>query len=574
MKKNTILFALTITTTIEAMASQPLRRTVIHQLTDGTKIEVTRRGGPDSSWWESKDGRRFQLTRNVPGTAESVCLIPCECQPSAVTEALTPLAAQPYQLRAMSASTTDGLGQYGVSGRGMVSSIGCPQIPVIMVAFSDKDFLPTTTIEKIDRFFNEKGYKDEKYAIGSVADYFEHSSYSAFRPKFEVVGKVTLSHDYRYYGAHSGASLDAHRFDVVREAVQQAEAQGIDFSKFATDGQTPLVSILFAGPGEQEDYGDDYEDYLWAHFSQSTVTAKTTTFRSYLMSNETMRDFNTNGSVSDEYMTGIGTFCHEFGHALGLPDIYDVDGDKDGAAPTPGYWDVMDYQFMYDGYRPMEYSVYERAMMGWIPVTDLGNDDLGKSLVMNPVGSETLTDNVAYRITNPVNSKEFFLFENRQANAFYQANFLGEGMLVWHINYDETCWENNTVNTAANAMGVRVVPADGFWQTNNDLNLRDELNQRYTFTGDLFPGYTKANSFDASVDDFLTGSLSAGLYDIKSENGIVSFTYGNPSHEGISCPTLLATPQDLYDLYGHSLQSVPSHGLYILGTRKHYTRQQ
>ena len=43
----------------------------------------------------------------------------------------------------------------------------------------------------------------------------------------------------------------------------------------------------------------------------------------------------------------------------------------DGKGDTPGYWDIMDYQFMYDGYRPTSYSAYERSMLGWLPIIPL-----------------------------------------------------------------------------------------------------------------------------------------------------------------------------------------------------------
>lgn len=558
MNKRTILtIALTMAIAASAMASQPLRRTVSRQTTDGRTVLVERRGGPDFSWWQSADGQRFTMERDAR---------------------LAPVTTDiPTIRRAMNASTENGLGSFGTSGMGVVRSLGTPRIPVIMVAFSDKDFLPANDKEKVTRFLNEEGYKDERYAVGSVKDYFRHSSYGHFVPHFEVVAKVTLPNDYKYYGAHSGSATDARRMEAVREAVRLAEEQGVDFSTFATDGHAPLVSILHAGPGEQEDYGSDYGDYLWAHFSQSTVVARSATIDSYLMTNETMRDFDSAGNLTNEYMTGIGTFCHEFSHALGLPDMYDVDGSSGGTGQTPGFWDVMDYQFMYDGFRPMEYSAYERSMMGWIEVEDLTADKVGHQFDIDPLQTSDATDAdvmryVAYRIVNPQDPNEYFIMENRRKNTFYQQQILGEGMLLWHIAYDSGRWASNRVNVTGSKQHVRVVPADGQWQSVKDANKTDADGKRYTFTGDLFPGYAAVTRFDRSLDDFFTGQLTDVLTEITlGTDGRVSFVFGEQKTVGLDSPVAeshdSSAASSAYDLQGRPV-NVNAPGFYILDGKK------
>lgn len=543
---------------LSASASQPLRRTVTMTTEDGHTVSVVKRGGPDYSWWEAADGQCYELKTATAGARRVLSPI------------VVPASAIPVQgmRKAMSASTADGLGEYGVSGKGVVASIGAPVIPVIMVAFSDLDFLPGNDETKISRFLNEEGYKDEAHTAGSVADYFRHCSYGAFSPQFEVVAKVTLPKDYRYYGAHAGSANDAHRTEAVRDAVRMAEEQGVDFSKFASGDRTPLISILHAGPGEQEDWGDDAGDYLWAHFSQTSISGTTTKFASYLMTNETMRTFDNNGKVTDEIMTGIGTFCHEFGHALGLPDMYDVNGTTDGDGETPNYWDVMDYQFMYDGYCPMEYSIYERSMMGWVQVVDLNLDQEGKEWVLMPVGAATEGGNVAYRIVNPSNDKEYYLLENRQASPFYQTTYLGHGMQVWHILYDDKAWAGNVVNTKADRQRVHVIPADGQWQATNQITKKDAAGLRYTFPGDLFPGYTNCTVFDNGADNFFEGAFDTHIVNIcEDADGTIRFYYVNDI-EGIADITASANGSKAYDLSGRSVEGRQAHGIYIVDGKK------
>lgn len=555
--KRYLLAAVALTAFAAANASQPLRRYVTLTTLNGEEVTVTRMGDSNHSWWATADDQRYQRQ-----SATGLLV------PDATTLVSAYDSGANMRRHAMSASTEDGLGRYNLSGNGVVGSLGRPKIPVIMAAYSDLDFLNENTTEKITRFLNEEGYHDEKYAVGSVGDYFEHCSYGAFRPQFDVVAKVTLPHDHKYYGAHYGSSIDSRRSEMVRDAISLAEAQGADFSVYATNGHTPLVSVLFAGPGEQEDYGNDYEDYIWAHYSQTSFKGATATIDSYLLSNETMRDVDQSGNVTREYMTGIGTFCHEFGHALGLPDMYDVNGSTNGAGHTPGYWDIMDYQFMYDGFRPMEYSAYERSMMGWLDVADLDDSRLSQTHTLTALGGPNRVGTQAFRIVSAGNQREYFILENRQLNSFYQDNYLGTGMLIWHIDYESGRWGSNIVNTIADQQRVAVIPADGAWQQNQDVNKRDSQNNRYTFTGDLFPGYANVTAFNSEIANFRSAAFDKRLNNISESDGVVTFVYSDPKTVGVTPLPYFgeshgAVPTILYDLSGRRLDTAPTKGLYI-----------
>lgn len=526
---------------LPADASQPLRRHVLKQMADGNTAVVSRAGDEYGTWWETADGRRFVMS-------DGRLLVPA---PDTHEQNI---AAR----RSLSASTEDGLGSYGVSGAGVVSSLGSPLIPVIMVAFSDLDFLDGCDMKKVDRFLNEEGYADEPLAGGSVRDYFVHSSYGAFTPRFEVVAKVVLSKDYKYYGGHSGSAVDGHRSELVSDAVRLAEEQGVDFSRFAKDGRVPLVSILHAGPGEQEDYGDYYEDYMWAHFMQTNISGTTASFNSYLMTNECMREFDGSGNVTSRNMTGIGTFCHEFGHALGLPDMYDVNGNTGGKGQTPGFWDVMDYQFMMNGYQPMEFSGYERSMLGWIKAEELSTVGIGETIRLASLNDAETTGSRLFCLRNPETPQEYFILENRRNSPFYASRYLGEGMLVWHVDYTSTAWAGNRVNVTADHQRVAVVPADGMWQANNLLNAKDEEGQRYTFPGDLYPGYTCKQHFDRQDADFYTGQLETVLSGIQVESdGTITFTIGTTDRIDAAHDDVLR-PSRLYSLWGRRTEGTPN----------------
>lgn len=463
----------------------------------------------------------------------------------------------------------NGLGVYGQSARGTVASIGAPRIPVIMVAFADLDFLPENDEIKISRWLGEEGYSDETYAVGSVADYFRDNSYGLFTPSFEVVARVTLSQPLAYYGAHSGSANDVRPQQLVREAIELAIAQGVDFSGFATDGSLPIVSIIHAGPGEQEDYGYRYpgqssDDYIWAHYRAFNFQTGDIGFSSYIIMNEAMRYFDAEGRVTSQTLTGIGTFCHEFCHALGLPDIYDVNGATSGAGHTPGFWDVMDYQFMLNGYRPGCLSAYERCCLGWLDIPELPLDESG-IITLLPLDGPTATEGYrALRITNPADEHEYFILENRQAAPWHVDSYgstlvLGTGMLVWHIDYSASSWSSNIVNVNATHQRVSVVPADGTWQQpaygNSD------------HSGDLFPGAADVTTLDASRLSYYTATFEPTLHSItEEEDGSITFSLarttsaGSPSAGSPSTPVVVIPPRTGYQ-WGISIKN---HKKYII----------
>lgn len=81
---------------------------------------------------------------------------------------------------------------------------------------------------------------------------------------------------------------------------------------------------MFAGPGQQSSFEDGQTNYLWAKFSQSafSVNEGASKVRSYFIGNELLQNYGKNeNDIVSTYMDGVGLFCHEFSHALGLPDF-------------------------------------------------------------------------------------------------------------------------------------------------------------------------------------------------------------------------------------------------------------
>ena len=70
---------------------------------------------------------------------------------------------------------------------------------------------------------------------------------------------------------------------------------------------------------------------------------------------------------------GVGVFAHEFGHDLGLPDLYDTSGNTGGAENSTGFWTLYSSGSYGStgmpadgiGSKPIPMSAYEKIFLGW-----------------------------------------------------------------------------------------------------------------------------------------------------------------------------------------------------------------
>lgn len=149
-------------------------------------------------------------------------------------------------------------------------------------------------------------------------------------------------------------------------------------------------------------------------------------------------------------MNGIGTFCHEFAHVLGLPDLYNTSSMT--TALTPGDWSLMDRgSYTNDGRTPPLMSGYERYELNWTVPQVVSHP---KNLTILPI-----VNNVVYRI-NTERDNEYFILECRQQSG-WDSFVPGHGMLVWHIDYNPNIWDRNVVNRDPSHQYVDIVEANG-----------------------------------------------------------------------------------------------------------------
>lgn len=483
-------------------------------------------------------------------------------------------------------STNNGIGSYGESLGGVVPSIGKHRIPVVMAEFADKTFQPYSTKEKITRWLNEEGYNDEKLGAGSVRDYFYDQSNGMLELNYEVVAKVTLPQNYAYYGADANGRIDPNRNLFFDDVIRLAQEQGVDFSQYVAEGASGVynVAIVFAGQGEQssslKEAGSD--DYLWACFVQGKRTYNGVPILSFFISNEVFPSYvddsgklvtDSQGNyITQSVMTdGIGVFCHEMGHALGLPDFYYTGSDHviPDTLNTMGLWSVMDMgNYVNNGYWPVGYNAYELACLGWMEAVELKEAQVA---TLAPIYQSDSEHPRAYIIRNATVPTDFLMLENRQQGKWYPSA-MGHGMLVTHVDYNASIWSANIINNTPDHQRFSYIPADDD-KGNVGMQSKDQLQ------GDLFPGTTGKTSLTDNSSAFplsYYGPLNKPLFDIhETEEQNVVFTFIDPSLTAIGkiLPESTSAEQ-VYTLDGRSVKGAKAKGLYIIkshgASRLHY----
>lgn len=322
---------------------------------------------------------------------------------------------------------------------------------VILMQFTDVNFVVEDPQATFTKFFNERGYSDYGMS-GSVKDYFLSQSYGLLEIDFDVVGPFTTRLPMSYYGAPTDDDNDSYPDEMVAEGIDAASNE-VDFTNYDwdNDGEVDQVFVVYAGYNQAQ--GADVNT-IWPHewtlaARNQTRTYNGKTIKTYGCSSELMGNGRSNTGILD----GIGTACHEFSHCLGLPDMYDTSaGNRNFGMST---WDVMDQGSYNDNSRtPAGYTSYERIFSGWMEPTEINS--MTRVNDMKPLA----TDAEAYILYNDAYKNEYYLLENRQPVGF-DAGLYGHGLLILHVDYDEGAWASNSVNTSSVRQRMTIIPADG-----------------------------------------------------------------------------------------------------------------
>lgn len=416
---------------------------------------------------------------------------------------------------------------------------GSKKALVILAAFSDKSFSKgdDAIVKFYDEVLNQEGYS-QNGAAGSVHDYFKDMSRGEFDLTFDIVGPVKVSKSATYYGGPSPIMGGAdHIGEFITEAIKKADEKcDIDWKKYDwdDDGEVEQVFVLYAGYGQA------------TGGPTGTIWPNAWTLDEALQNNDGNGGFSIDGVFINQYACsnelyldsgtvpmGLGVFCHEFSHCMGLPDMYDTNY---GSTPTMGDWDLLaggSYNGPQGiGWCPAGWTSYERAYAGWLELTELKAGDIIKGMT-----SLEEADGKAYVIYNDNHKDEYYLLENHKGMGWDKYT-PENGLLIIHVDYDKDLFDNNIVNSKG-----EFTPAEGYdrYFTNDHPRMapfsrvRSIQNDTYFYT---YPMDAPRGVVDSLTDTSkpaaeLYNALADGsklmgkpVYNIeKDDDGNISFTF-------------------------------------------------
>lgn len=319
---------------------------------------------------------------------------------------------------------------------------GTKKILVILVNFTDN---PRVNASKyIPSYYSNLLFNTSNNK--SMTAYYNEISYGKLNLTGDVAGNkwYTSSHSMSYYGTDTDAShIDDYytlgSYELICEAASLANSD-INFADYDSNGDGVIdhLMIIHAGCG-QEHSACTMTDPLWSVAWRSTGNlCGLSTYDGKTITHATI--------ISEE--SGIGTGAHEFGHDLGLPDLYDTDYSSSGI----GKWGLMSGGSWLgpgnDGSSPAHMCAWSKYLLGWVNPQKVNTTTLGVE-----VSQVESSDDVYLLLNNPGDSSgnldwtkdspgtgEYFLIENRQKTGFDYYLPKG-GILIWHV--DETRADND-----------------------------------------------------------------------------------------------------------------------------------
>lgn len=416
---------------------------------------------------------------------------------------------------------------------------GSKKALVILAAFSDKSFSKgdDAIVKFYDEVLNQEGYS-QNGAAGSVHDYFKDMSRGEFDLTFDIVGPVKVSKSATYYGGPSPIMGGTdHIGEFISEAIKKADEKcDIDWKKYDwdDDGEVEQVFVLYAGYGQA------------TGGPTGTIWPNAWTLDEALQNSDGNGGFSIDGVFINQYACsnelyldsgtvpmGLGVFCHEFSHCMGLPDMYDTNY---GSTPTMGDWDLLaggSYNGPHGiGWCPAGWTSYERAYAGWLELTELKAGDIIKGMT-----SLEEANGKAYVIYNDNHKDEYYLLENHKGMGWDKYT-PENGLLIIHVDYDKDLFDNNIVNSKG-----EFTPAEGYdrYFTNDHPRMapfsrvRSIQNDTYFYT---YPMDAPRGVVDSLTDTSkpaaeLYNALADGsklmgkpVYNIeKDDDGNISFTF-------------------------------------------------
>ena len=599
MKKILLSMAFALMSIISGFAAKAHSGVITIKQSDGSELTIRLHGDEHFSWYSTADdvllvqvGKNYYVAQvEEDGTLKATPQLAHNAgERGTVEEQVINNQNKEKFLNSLNAEPQALAKSIGTATPAYFPHTGSPKALVILVNFQDVKFKSEDPVATFTHYINgaaneaapeaNNAYVTEKWVNhGSVFQYFYDMSQGQFTPQFDIVGPVTVSKNSAYYGGNIGGIKDAHFAEMIAEACKKVSDK-VNFANYDqnNDGYVDLVYIIYAGYSES--FTDNSANCLWPKSGYNTFYDPETKNVLQLNDKKICR-YGINNELNatpDDWikgkplLNGIGLFCHEFSHTLGLPDLYPIVEASRVDNQNPEMWDLMDGgEYTVNGYWPTPYSPWEMEVMGWTTPDELG-DEPQQQVTLDSYA----TNRTAYKINGE--KGEYLLLQNIQQDGWWYgvAKAFNTGMLVWRIDYPYTVVSlDNKLNNEKGKPNVMIVPADDYVISDyNHGKGKDWTDAQYkeSLQGDPFPG-TKNVTELLSVK-LNNCTLEKPIYNIKETDGVITFDYLQDFTSGINLPVADFNKEKdtpIFSLDGRYLGNDASKltkGVYIIGKKK------
>ncbi|MDH4034903.1 MAG: M6 family metalloprotease domain-containing protein, partial [candidate division Zixibacteria bacterium] len=381
------------------------------------------------------------------------------------------------------------------------------RVLVIMTDFSDNPASGGGVFAQPADFQTRLFSINEYDQFYTMSEFFRDNSAGGFILQGDVVGWYRMPETYAYYvnGNNGWGPCPGCAAVLADEAVVAADPD-VDYGNYDVDGNGELDGLFIVFPGEGADWSGS-DNHIWPHMGG--------TWDWHQLDGVNISIYSIEPEEQGGEIHSFGVFAHEYGHYLGLPDLYDTDYSSSGA----GNWTLMAFGSWGDGGdHPAFLDAWCKSQLGMVtPINvtaNLTNVDI-------PVAQY---NQVAYRIwTEGQQGSEYFLVENRQA-IDKEFDLPGSGLLILHI--DETQWGNENEPR----FKVSVEQADGRFDLEANFNRGDGGDVWSTSTQSEFDDLTTPNTHA-----WETGSTKTAVWDISDSDSLMhanlDITYSRPRYQ-------------------------------------------
>ena len=579
MKKGILVLVCLAMSIAWAKASRVNPLPAVITQSDGTQITVYAHGDADNHWYTLSDGtlllhegfdyyiarvsKSGELTNSKVLAHDPATRHPLEEQLA---------QAQDRKRFANHIMAADQARRISISkDRHYFPHTGSPKALVILVNFADTTFSVADPVKTFNQYLNstlpngqlENFGNREDRNYGSVLSYFKDMSFGQFTPQFDVVGPVTMPHGLAYYGSNNDAQVD----EMMTTACQMVDDQ-VNFADYDSDGDGYVDLVYFIYAGYSESFSQNSSDCIWPRSGTASIgTFDGKQVWRYGVNNELNGFPGAFSTTPLKRVNGIGLFCHEFSHTMGLPDFYPTIKSAQVDDQAMEYWDLMDGgEYLDNGWCPTPYTPWERETMGWMKLDTLSN---AQYVEMEPVQD----GGKAYKIL--AGNGEYLILENIQKKGWNQRQY-GHGLLVYRVDYpyssvNLTDSPNNTVGKPA----MTIVPADGKLITSYKIDGTNVTKTDYTnsLAADPYPGTGNVTDLE-SVTLNATTLTNAPLYSITEDtnSGKIGFAFKDRTLTAIHTPAVTTPSNDrIYTLDGRiagTLRDSLPKGIYVWNGKK------